>query len=583
MTIDPITLELVKNSVESVVDEMALTLMRTAYSMNLKSSNDLSSAYCSLDGELLAQGFTLPMQLGSIPDAMAAVVAKFGRTFEPGDCVILNDPYEGGTHLPDIFLFKPLYLDGQHVAYCATIAHHTDIGGRVAGSNASDSTEIYQEGLRLPPLKLYQRGQPNEAVFDIISRNVRVPDNLLGDLRAQLAAIHIGERGLAELATRWGSARLFEALDELMAYTERLTRAQIAAWPDGTYTFTDYIDDDGLDPDPIPIRVSVRVSGDQLEVDFEGTAPQVRGAINATGSFARSAVYACVRSLMDSGMPNNGGYFRPITVRVPSGSVINPYPPAAVAARGLTGFRIANAIFGALAQVAPDRVPACESGGDTGITIGGYDDQRQPFVFLEFLHGSWGGRPDRDGVDACSSLVANFSNNPIEQLEAEYPLRIEQYAFVPDSGGAGKYRGGLAMIRDYRFLEREGALQLRTDRHRFRPWGLAGGKPGAPSSNFLIDGEQTRPLASKEYLILHRGDLLRHTLAGAGGHGDPLERDPASVAADVADDKVSAAAAEQEYGVVLDASSGEAVVSTTEALRARLSGRDNESRSGLGG
>jgi N-methylhydantoinase B len=241
--------------------------------------------------------------------------------------------------------------------------------------------------------------------------------------------------------------------------------------------------------------------------------------------------------------------------------------PAAVAARGLTGFRIANALFGALAQVAPERVPACESGGDTGITIGGYDDQRRAFVFLEFLHGSWGGRPDRDGIDACSSIVANFSNNPIEQLEAEFPLRIEQYAFVTDSGGAGKHRGGLAMIRDYRFLEREGALQLRTDRQRFRPWGLAGGKPGAPSSNFLISREQTRPLAAKEYLILHQGDVLRHTLAGAGGHGDPLERDPAWVAADVADGKVSGEQARLDYGVVLDASSGEADLQATKALR----------------
>jgi N-methylhydantoinase B len=573
MTLDPITLELVKNAVESIVDEMALTLMRTAYSMNLKSSNDLSSAYCSLDGELLAQSFTLPLQLGSIPDAMTAVLARFGGSFEPGDCVILNDPYEGGTHLPDVFLIKPLYLDGEHVAYCATIAHHTDIGGRVAGGNASDSTEIYQEGLRLPPLKLYEGGRPNQAVFDIISRNVRVPDNLLGDLRAQLAAIHIGERGLMELAARWGRAKLFQAMDELMAYTERLARAQIAAWPDGTYAFTDYIDDDGLDPGPIPIRVAVTVRGDSLEVDFEGTAPQVRGAINATGSFARSAVYACVRGLMDSAMPNNGGYFRPIQVRVPPGTVINPYLPAAVAARGLTGFRIANALFGALAQVAPERVPACESGGDTGITIGGYDDQRRAFVFLEFLHGSWGGRPDRDGIDACSSIVANFSNNPIEQLEAEFPLRVEQYAFVPDSGGAGKYRGGLAMIRDYRFLERQGALQLRTDRQRFRPWGLAGGKPGAPSSNFLISREETRPLAAKEYLILRQGDVLRHTLAGAGGHGDPLERDPAWVAADVADGKVSGEQARLEYGVVLDASSGEADLQATEALRVAHRGR----------
>jgi N-methylhydantoinase B len=272
---------------------------------------------------------------------------------------------------------------------------------------------------------------------------------------------------------------------------------------------------------------------------------------------------------MDPGLPNNGGYFRPIRVQVPEGTVINPRLPAATAARGLTGFRLANALFGALAQVVPGRVPACEAGGDTGITIGGYDDQRRPFVFLEFLHGSWGGRPDRDGIDACSSAVANFSNNPIEQLEAEYPLRIEQYAFVPDSGGAGKHRGGLAMVRDYRFLEREGALQLRTDRHRFRPWGLAGGASGAPSSNLLIGGDgQARPLASKASLVLGTGDLLRHTLAGAGGHGDPLERDPDLVVADVADDKISPTAARAEYGVVLDAASGVLDAAATEALRA---------------
>jgi N-methylhydantoinase B len=568
MPTDPVTLELVKNAVESVVDEMALTMMRTAYSSNLKSSNDLSSAYCSLDGELLAQGFTLPMQLGSIPDAMEAVIAKFGGTFEPGDVVILNDPYEGGTHLPDIFLIKPLFLDGEHVAYCATIAHHTDIGGRVAGGNASDSTEIYQEGLRLPPIKLYDAGRPNQAVFEIIAKNVRVPENLLGDLRAQLAAIHIGERGMEELVERWGKQPLLTALDDLMAYTERLARAEIAQWPDGRFEFTDYIDDDGMDPGPIPIAVTVTVAGDSLHVDFTGTSPQVRGALNATGSFAKSAAYACVRAMMSSGIPNNGGYFRPISFTIPERSVINPDLPAPVAARGLTGFRLTNAILGALAKVAPHRVPACESGGDTGITIAGYFEDDRAFVFLEFLHASWGGRPDKDGIDACSSISANFSNNPIEYLEGDHPLRIEEYAFVPDTGGPGKHRGGLAMVRQYRFLEREGALQLRTDRQKHLPWGLEGGKPGTPSSNLvIIDGKPEVP-PSKAYRILHRGDVLRHTLAGAGGHGDPLERDPALVAEDVADEKVSLEAARSEYGVVLDPITFQVDVDATAALRA---------------
>jgi N-methylhydantoinase B len=568
MATDPVTLELVKNAVESVVDEMALTMMRTAYSSNLKSSNDLSSAYCSLQGELLAQGFTLPMQLGSIPDAMATVIAKFGGSFEPGDVVILNDPYEGGTHLPDIFLIKPLFLDGEHVAYCATIAHHTDIGGRVAGGNASDSTEIYQEGLRLPPIKLYDAGKANQALFEVIAKNVRVPENLLGDLRAQLSAIHIGERGFQELVERWGKAPLLTALVDLMAYTERLARAEIAQWPDGRYEFTDYIDDDGMDPEPIPIAVAVTVAGDSLEIDFTGTSPQVRGAINATASFAKSAVYACVRALMSGGIPNNGGYFRPISVKVPSRSVINPDLPAPVAARGLTGFRLTTAIMGALAQVAPDRVPACESGGDTGITIAGWHDDDRPFVFLEFLHASWGGRPDKDGIDACSSISANFSNNPIEYLEGDHPLRIEEYAFVTDTGGAGTHRGGLGMVRQYRFLEREGVLQLRTDRQKFLPWGLDGGKPGAPSSNIvIIDGVSEVP-PSKAARILHRGDVLRHTLAGAGGHGNPFHRDPALVAEDVADEKVSLAAARSEYAVVIDPATLQVDEAATAALRA---------------
>ena len=570
MATDPVTLELVKNAVESVVDEMALTMMRTAYSSNLKSSNDLSAAIVSLKGELLAQGFTLPMQLGSIPDAMATVIAKFDGSWEPGDVVILNDPYEGGTHLPDIFLIKPLFLDGEHVAYCSTIAHHTDIGGRVAGGNASDSTEIYQEGLRLPPVKLYDAGRANGAVFEIIAKNVRVPENLLGDLRAQLAAIHIGERGLDELVQRWGKTVLLTALDDLMAYTERLARAEIAAWPDGVYSFTDYIDDDGMDPEPIPIAVTATVAGDSLEIDFAGTSPQVRGAINATASFAKSAVYACVRALMSAGIPNNGGYFRPIAVKVPARSVINPDLPAPVAARGLTGFRMTNAVLGALAQVVPDKMPACESGGDTGITIAGYYDDDRAFVFLEFLHASWGGRPDKDGIDACSSISANFSNNPIEFLEGDHPLRIEEYAFVPDTGGAGQYRGGLALMRQYRFLEREGALQLRTDRQKFQPWGLHGGKPGAPSSNLLVRGGETEVPPSKAFRILHHGDVLRHTMAGAGGYGDPLARDPAAVAEDVADEKVSVTAAATEYGVVLDPVTRAVNAAETAALRAKM-------------
>lgn len=273
---------------------------------------------------------------------------------------------------------------------------------------------------------------------------------------------------------------------------------------------------------------------------------------------------------MNAGIPNNGGYFRPIAVKIPSRSVINPELPAPVAARGLTGFRMTNAVLGALAQVVPDKMPACESGGDTGITIAGYYDDDRAFVFLEFLHASWGGRPDKDGIDACSSISANFSNNPIEFLEGDHPLRIEEYSFVADTGGPGQYRGGLALRRKYRFLEREGALQLRTDRQKFLPWGLKGGKPGTPSSNLIVRGGVSEDPPSKAYRILHHGDTLLHTMAGAGGYGNPLERDPSAVAEDVADEKVTLAGAATDYGVVLDPVTLTVNKAETADLRRRL-------------
>jgi N-methylhydantoinase B len=284
--------------------------------------------------------------------------------------------------------------------------------------------------------------------------------------------------------------------------------------------------------------------------------------------FTKSAVYAAVRHLIGGEPPNNEGYFRPIEVVAPPGTIVNPVPPAAVAARGLTGFRLANALFGALAQVAPDRVFACEVGGDTGVSIGGYDADRRPFVFLEFLFGSWGGRPARDGVDANSSAVVNFSNNPVEVIEAEYPIAIERYGFVPDTGGPGRFRGGLALIREYRFLEAEGVLQLRTDRRRFLPYGLAGGRPGTPSGNVLNPGGEARELPGKCTITVRRGDVFRHVLAGAGGWGDPLDRDPERVREDVLEEKLGAVYARREYGVVVDEATGQVQGPETAALRA---------------
>jgi len=293
----------------------------------------------------------------------------------------------------------------------------------------------------------------------------------------------------------------------------------------------------------------------------------VKGAINSPLPFTKSAVYACVRHLVGGMPPNNEGYFRPIEVIAPPGTVVNPVMPAAVAARGLTGFRMANAVFGALAQVAPDRVFACEVGGDTGVSFGGYDAERRPFVFLEFLFGSWGGRPTRDGVDACSSSVVNFSNNPVEVIESEYPLMIERYGYLPDTGGPGKFRGGLALERQYRFLEAEGTLQLRTDRRQHLPYGLAGGCAGTPSRNVLNPGPDCRELPAKCTLTVRHGDVFRHELAGAGGWGEPFERDPEHVLQDVLEEKISIAYARREYGVAIDEGTWKIAREETAQLR----------------
>ncbi|MCL5025390.1 MAG: hydantoinase B/oxoprolinase family protein [Chloroflexi bacterium] len=556
MRIDPITLELINHSLACIADEMALTTVRASYSSNLKGSMDLSAALCNHHGELIVQGLTLPMHLGSIPDAFAAIERKFGDTIRPGDMFILNDPFDGGTHLPDIYLLKPIFVEGALVAYACSIAHHSDIGGKVAGGNGCDGTEIYQEGLRIPPLKLYEGGVPNEAILEILERNVRVPVQVMGDLRAQLAACHVGERSLLNLIHKYGAQEFERYTSELISYTERLARQAIAALPDGAYRFTDYLDDDGIDPGPFPITVTITIKGDSLTADFTGTALQVKGGINSPIPFTKSATYACVRCLMDLHIPNNAGFFRPIEVIAPPGTLVNPVLPAAVAARGLTGFRIANVVMGALAQAAPDRIPAAEVGGDTGVSIGGYYADRRPFVFLEFLLASWGGRPNKDGIDGNSSVVVNFSNNPVEVIEAEQPLRIEQYGFVPDSGGAGKYRGGLALVRDYRFLGEECTLQIRSDRRVKLPYGLAGGKPGTPSLNILNPDRENKVLPAKPTLTIRRGDVYRHILAGAGGYGDPRERDRALVLKDVLDEKITPEYALREYGVAVDPATG---------------------------
>jgi N-methylhydantoinase B len=569
--IDPITFAVIKNGLDAIVDEMAYDVIRTARSEIVKDVMDYSAAICDTDGNMIAQAKTVALHLGAVPEAMGVVLEEYGDGLVPGDAVILNDPYQGGMHLPDIFMFMPIFHANENLqGFSVVICHHTDVGGRVAGSNASDSTEIFQEGLRIPALKLFEAGVPNDTLFKMIDINVRLPDRVIGDLKAQFAACRTGARELGKMFDRYGAEMTSTYFAELLDYAERMTRAEIAAWPNGTYSFTDHIDDDGFNDEPLPIAVAITVHGDSVTVDFEGSAPQVPAALNSTKSYTNSCSYLSVRCCLKGDIPNNAGVFRAINVTTPDASIVNPNLPAAVAARALTGYRIVDAMFGALAQIVPDRVPAAGEGGNTVVCLGGYREDGAPFIIVDMICGAWGGRPDKDGIEAITNPSQNLSNTPVETMESQHPVRVEEYALVTDSCGAGKWRGGLGVARSYRLLAPEAGLQLRADRMKILPYGLAGGGPATGAINEITTnaGEHI-DLPSKINRRMAQGDLVRHVQPGGGGFGDPLTRDPARVARDVWNTKVSAAYAREHHRVVVDPDTGVLDAVATTALRAQ--------------
>ena len=571
MNFDPITVELFRNSVFAIADEMALTIYRTSYSGVLKSNMDYSTALAAADGSLVAQGLTIAGHLGAIPTALQEILKCFEGDIAPDDYFMLNDPYCGGMHLPDIFIIKPLFGAGRLLAFAATVCHHTDVGGRVAGSNAADSTEIYQEGLRIPPVKFMERGRMNPTLLKLLEANVRMPVKLMGDLRAQLAACHIAERAFNDLVERYGADDVVAYMQETIDYAERLTRAAFRKLPDGIYSFEDWLDDDGVEfGKPIRLHVSFIKEGDRLKADWSGTSPQVKGAINGTLGWTKAVTYCAVKCILPQDIPNNEGVFRAIEVTAPLGSIANMQLPAACAARGLSGFRMLDCAFGALAMMLPDRVFAAGDGGNTGISIGGYHDDRSPFIYVEFVSGAWGGRPWADGADGHSSVFANMASYSVEATEAEYPIQCLTYELIPDREGAGRHRGGTPFRRDYRFLEKEGVLQVRSDRRIHPPYGLYGGQPGSPSNNILNPDAEHRVLPSKVTMNIHCGDVFSHELAGPGGGGDPLERDPVSVLEDVHNEVVGVERAFCVYGVAVNAATRTVDSVATQRQREKL-------------
>lgn len=571
--IDPITFAVIKNGLDTIVDDMAYTMMRTARSPIVRDVLDYSATICDAEGRILAQAKTVALHLGAVPDAMSVVMDEYGDDLTQGDVIILNDPYAGGMHLPDIFMFKPIFHDGELRGFSVVIAHHGDVGGRVPGSNASDSTEIFQEGLRIPPLKLYNSGAPDRSLFALIRKNVRLPDMVIGDLQAQLATCNVGERALLNLLKKHGVDALGRYFDALLDYGERLTRQAIRAWLNGRYQFTDYIDDDGFDEGPIPIVCAIEVQDDHLTVDFEGSSPQVKGAINCTLSYTKSSTYLGIRCALGRDVPNNAGIYRCVTIAAPEGSILNPRMPAPVAARALTGYRVVDAVLGAMAAIVPKLVMAAGEGGNTVVCFGGYEAGSQtPFILVDMINGAWGGRATKDGIEGVTNPSQNMSNMPVETLEARYPIRIEEYGLREDSCGPGEHRGGLGLVRQYRLLADEAVLQLRADRAKNPPYGLFGGGAAAPSRNILDPDGRAEELPSKLTRTLHAGDVIRHEQAGGGGYGDPLRRDPRRVGADVADGKISPGFAERNFGVILLPDSFEPDLTATNFRRNQQEG-----------
>ncbi|MCS6861075.1 MAG: hydantoinase B/oxoprolinase family protein [Abditibacteriales bacterium] len=518
---DPAELTLFSNLLVSLTEEMGVTLTRTAYSPNIKERRDFSCALFDGQGRLIAQGAHMPVHLGSMPASVAKAIETF--QFEEGDVVILNDPYLGGTHLPDITLVTPIFvpsdLRSSPFAFLATRAHHADVGGMTPGSMPL-SRELFQEGLVLPPMKLYKRGEPNEELLALIRANVRTPWERMGDLRAQLTAHEVGKRRLIEVLDKYGATSVSERFQMLLNYSERMMRAVITQIPDGVYAFADCLDDDGINDQPIFIRVRLSVRGSQATVDFTGSDPECAGSLNAVAAITQSATYYCFMCLLGDDVPFNAGCYAPIRVVAPAGTVVNARFPRAVAGGNVeTSQRIVDVVLGALAQAVPERIPAASQGTMNNLTLGGYDGQRgRYFAYYETIAGGMGARPTKGGIDGVHTHMTNTMNTPIEALEFAYPLRVERYELRDRSGGEGKYRGGCGIRRDVRVLcNAQGAIL--SERRRFAPYGLHGGQPGSKGENVLIREGKSYRLPGKTALDLQAGDVISLRTPGGGGWG----------------------------------------------------------------
>ena len=566
--VDTGTLEIFRHSLKSVVEEMGVTLQRTAYSTNIKIRRDHTCALFDADLRHIAQHDVAPQHIGSLVSVVPRLIPEWEDRLEPGDGILVNDPYEGAVHLPDVMLISPLYHEDQIVGYAANSAHHVDIGGGTPGGIPNDSTELYAEGMIIPGVRAVSDWTYDENVLGLILRNVREPSMRRGDYQAQLGANRIADDRVSALYDTRGTDAVETALDELLAYTERRVRAAIESLPDGTYTARDEMDGDGIRDETVTLALTLTIDGDELTIDFTGTAAENEGPLNCTPAMAFAGTMAVVMAFLGEDLPKNDGFYRPIETITPAGTMVNPSRDRPVAGGWEIAMRAGDLVTKAFTEAVPEETIAATKGIVCNVAYGGNDPRDDgEYVYYETVAGGYGARAETDGMDAVQTHFQNTANSPIEELEAELPVRVRRYELIPDSEGAGRTRGGLGVRRDLEFYDHEASFSLLTDRTESRPWGIFGGHAARPA-RFYRNPEtaEETTLASKSTTTLDPGDVVSIQTPGGGGYGTPLERDPEDVLEDVRDGKVSVSKAEGAYGVVI--ADGELDAAATERCRA---------------
>ena len=550
--VSAVRLEVIRNALVAAAEEMSITIWRTSRSTVVREILDFSTAVFDAQGGNIAQSARIPVHLNSMSDCLKTILEKFVplEEWQDGDVIVTNDPYAGGQHLPDIQTFRPVFHGGQRVAIVGTLCHHVDVGGGAPGSYYAQATEIYQEGVRIPPVRLVDAGRLNVPLFETLMTNFRQASETRGDLNAQIAALGIGNAAVCRIAAKFGADALRDAMAAILDGSERMMRAAIAEIPDGEASFTEMVDDDGQSDTPIVLKVKIVKKGPHLSLDFEGTSPQVPGPVNNTPAMTASAAYYAILSGLGKEIPANSGCYRPIELKLPEGSVVNAQFPAPVAGRMVVNHRIATLVFGALSQLLPDRIPAAYYAISYVSALSAVESNGDRKVYFDIEVGGWGGHAGGDGASALSCGMHNNTNAPIEMIEAKFPVTFVQYGLIPNSGGAGKHRGGLGLVREWRLEAQAGSLSTNFERFRYAPYGLQGGQVGSLSRTTVVrvDGSQESLPSKISGVLLAKGDTVRIETSGGGGHGEPLQRERGRVRSDVEEGLVSREAALAIYG-----------------------------------